>query len=152
MKPSPQDHEKLERLIHATLRDLPPRRAPFSLEGRVQAALAARAALPWYRQSYRHWPAAVRTGFFVFSALVAALIVAGLYLLMGGSVAETAASEVTARFEWLSVFRTLSDAGESLYRAIPPLWLYGGLALVGACYATLIGVGAAAYRAFVHQR
>ena len=34
------DPEKLERLIHQTLRSLPNRRAPHTLEARVLAALA----------------------------------------------------------------------------------------------------------------
>ena len=47
MQPSPENHqEKLERAIHQTLRALPPRRAPRSLEDRVFAELARRAALP----------------------------------------------------------------------------------------------------------
>lgn len=41
---SPQD---LEKLIHQTLRALPDRKAPRSLEHRVLAAIAARQALPW---------------------------------------------------------------------------------------------------------
>ena len=30
--------------------------------------------------------------------------------------------------------------------AIPPLWLYGGLAFLAAMYATFVGLGATAYR------
>lgn len=54
MHPAPDPEEKLERLIHRTLRDLAPRRAPRTLEARVFAELERRAALPWWRQSYAH--------------------------------------------------------------------------------------------------
>ena len=39
-----------------------------------------------------------------------------------------------------------------LYRSIPPLWLYGGLAFVALMYATLLGLGTAAYRMLYAQR
>ena len=35
----------------------------------------------------------------------------------------------------------------SLFSQIPAYWLYGGVALVAALYATFFGLGAAAYRA-----
>jgi hypothetical protein len=49
MSPNPENNErKLERLIHETLRELPARQAPSSLENRVLAELARRTALPWW--------------------------------------------------------------------------------------------------------
>ncbi|MBI5768388.1 MAG: hypothetical protein HZA93_11380 [Verrucomicrobia bacterium] len=152
MTPSPDNHEQLERLIDRTLRDLPPRRAPRSLELRVVAEIERRAALPWWRQSYSHWPVAVRAGFFVGTAALAALLVVGLF-----SMVRVAGSPQFAdTFAWFTLARDLGrtgiDTGAALWRAIPPLWLYGGLALIAACYATLIGVGAAAYRTFHSAR
>jgi hypothetical protein len=38
------------------------------------------------------------------------------------------------------------NTGLTLWRAVPPLWIYGSLAMLGAAYGLLIGVGAAAYR------
>ena len=40
------------------------------------------------------------------------------------------------------------NTGLTLWRAVPPLWVYGGLAMLGAAYALLIGVVAAAYRTY----
>jgi hypothetical protein len=149
MKHSPED---LEKFIHQTLRALPARRAPHSLESRVRAAIDARAALPWWKQGYAHWPVAVRLTFFVLSAAVAAILVALIFALTHSAATAQAVSEASARLAWLELARTVADSAGSIYQAIPPLWLYGTLAVLAACYATLVGVGAAAYRAFTVQR
>lgn len=152
MTPNPDDHENLERLIHRTLHDLPPRRAPRTLESRVLAELERRAALPWWHQSYAHWPVAVRAIFFAGTAAIAALIVAGLFAVMHTTESAQLATQAADRFAWLTLARELGrtalDTGATLWAAIPPLWLYGGLAVIAGCYVTLIGVGAAAYRTF----
>lgn len=46
----------------------------------------------------------------------------------------------------LTVGRGIGEFGHAIGRSLPPLWLYGGLALVGAMYVALFGLGAAAYR------
>ena len=148
MTPHSDHHEKLERFIHQTLRDLPSRRAPRSLESRVLAELERRAALPWWHKSHAYWPAPVRAAFFVATATLAALLVAGLFSMMRAA----GSPQFADTFAWFTLIRDLShtavDTGAALWRAIPPVWLYGTLALVAACYATLVGVGAAAYRTF----
>lgn len=149
---NPREAQKLERLIHRTLRDLPPRRAPSTLEARVQAEIERRAALPWWHKSYADWPVAMRVAFLV---VLAAVIVGG-YLgltfvqarLGSGEFARAFAPQL-ARLEAVrGVVAGVADFGATVYRAIPPTWVYGTLALFAACYATLLGVGAAAYRAF----
>lgn len=70
---------RLERLLDRTLRGLPVRRAPATLESRVLAELARRAALPWWRRSFVHWPQAARA---VFASMC--LILAGLAFAAGG--------------------------------------------------------------------
>lgn len=156
MNPSPENRDPLESLIDRTLRDQPPRRAPRTLESRVFAELARRAALPWWHKSYAHWPAAVRGGFFVLSALAAAVLIAGMFLLTRDVAPTELAGEIADRFAWLTLARdlaaTATDAALAVWRAIPPLWLYAGVALIGACYATLFGIGAATYRAFFAPR
>ncbi len=65
MNPTPDNEEKMERLIHRTLRDLPPRRAPNSLERRVLAELDRRAAAKSLMTTsccFSHIVAAVLTG------------------------------------------------------------------------------------------
>ena len=152
MNQSPDYEKNLERFVDAALRDLPVRRAPRSLEARVRAELERRAALPWWRQSFAHWPMVMRSAFCVLSAGVAASVVAALFLMLRSPAATQAVGDMNTQLAWLELVRIIADSAESLYRAIPPLWLYGTLSLIAACYATLIGVSAAAYRAFsVHH-
>lgn len=151
MKPSP---EELEQLIHQTLRALPDRRAPRSLEGRVLAAIAARQALPWWKQSFAAWPIAVRIVFMVGScALVAAL--AGAWMIYGADQPDVSAlmarplAIVAALRELVHV---VVGFGAMLLRHIPTLWLYGALAALFGMYVTLFGVGATAYRTLYANR
>lgn len=145
---SPGQPDPLESFVTRTLRGQPPRRAPHTLEARVLAELARRAALPWWRQSYMHWPAAIRGVFFVLSAAAATALVAGLFVLTR----STTTAQLAAHFAGVATAREvvllLAEKALVLWRAIPPLWLYTALAIVAASYATLITAGTAAYRAF----
>lgn len=156
MNPSSGEHEKLERLIHQTLRDLPARRAPRSLEMRVLAELERRAALPWWRKSYAHWPLAARAAFVVLGAGVAAAFVFGALSAQAGFDATALTAVFAREFAWvgagLGLARGVGDFAGIVFRSIPPLWLYGGLAFVGAMYAALFGLGAAAYRTLYVNR
>jgi hypothetical protein len=156
MNPSSGEHEKLERLIHQTLRELPSRRAPRSLELRVLAELARRAALPWWRKSFAHWPMAARAAFVVLGAGIAAAFVFVAVSAQAGFEPGVLAAMFIREFAWvdagLSLARSLGDFTGIVFRSIPPLWLYGGLAFVGAMYAALFGLGAAAYRTLYVNR
>src|SRR4051812_41007428 len=68
---NPHDEQKLERLIHQTLREIPARRAPRSLEQRVMAELERRASQPWWKQSVVRWPMGPRIAFLLLSGGVA---------------------------------------------------------------------------------
>lgn len=148
----PSDHsEKLERLVHRTLRDLPPRSAPRALEQRVLAEIARRAALPWWRKSFVHWPVPARAAFIVVSAgIVKLVLMATVWVMAGFDIAQFRAA-FAEPFAWmeggLAVVRATADFFDILFRNIPPLWLYGGLAFLAAMYAALFGLGAAAYKA-----
>ena len=148
-------HEELERLVRRSLGGIPDRRAPRSLEGRVFAELQRRAALPWWRKSYAYWPAPARGAFFVASAVFAAVVVAVLFNLIRGTGASGLAGAVSQRLGWLTLVQSLSNlawqTGATILRSIPPLWLFGSLGLLAACYAMVIGVGATAYRVFVQK-
>jgi hypothetical protein len=150
------DPEKLEAFIREALTDLPERRAPRTLEARVLAEIGRRSALPWWRRSYADWPAAARGAFFVTSAAAAAILVAGLLSIANSASGAAAAGEVARRFAWLGLVGdalagVTGDFG-AFFRGIPAPWLRGALAVAGACYATLIAVGAAVYRAFFARR
>ena len=63
-----ESREALERLLDRALHELPSRRAPPTLESRVIRELDRRAALPWWRRSFAHWPLLARAGFLVIGA------------------------------------------------------------------------------------
>ena len=145
--------EELEQFINRTLRTLPDRRAPRSLESRVLAAIAAQQHLPWWRQSFVHWPLAARAAFLVFTAVLAAAFVAMCLRFAGGA---QPAALLAEPLEQLALIRAVAggigDFFGTVLRSIPSGWLYGAIAFVGVMYATLLGLGAAVYRAFFFQR
>ena len=148
--------EELEQYIHRTLRSLPARRAPFSIEQRVRAAIEARATLPWWKQSFAQWPLAARAAFIIASAGLAKLAIMGVVWGLGGVEAANVTQTVSTQFAWFktaaAIFDGVSDFFGMVFRNLPPLWLYGGLAFLGVMYASLLGLGAAAYRTLFAQR
>jgi hypothetical protein len=142
--------EELEKFIHRNLRSLPVRRAPVSLESRVLAALDRQAALPWYRQSWSNWPAVARAVFLAMATSVAGLVLVGLHFGFTGVYARAFAMEIGERLGVLvriyHGFTWTTDHVANLLGSIPPFWLYGGAVTVAALYATLFGLGTAAYR------
>jgi hypothetical protein len=157
MNPSPDDpHQKLERLVHRTLRELPARRAPRSLEGRVFAELARRAALPWWRKSFVHWPVPARAALLVVLLGVVKLVLMGGVWAASGFDAAQFREAFAQQLSWMESGIAVVNASRSffeiMFRNIPPLWLYGGVAFIAALYAALFGLGAAAYKALHVQR
>ena len=156
MTPSPNHHEKLEQLITRTLRELPVRQAPPSLESRVLAELARRAALPWWRRSFGHWPAPARATFIGGCAGLAKLALMATVWVMAGFDAELFQTAFAAPYAWLhrisSVATGVVEFFDIVLRNLPPLWLYGGLAFVALMYVALFGLGAAAYRTLYASR
>ncbi len=156
MNPSPDHEQKLERFIHETLRDLPSRRAPGTLEARVMAELERRAALPWWRQSYTQWPLPVRCAFLIGSAGVAKVALMAAVWVMGGFDTVQFTTAFAPQIAWLesgvALVRGLGDFCSVVIRSVPPLWLYGGLAFVGAMYVALFGLSAVAYRTLYASR
>lgn len=153
MKLSP---EELEQLIHQNLRSLPNRRAPRSLESRVLAAIEARSALPWWRQSFAHWPVAARCVFILLSGGLVKLALMATVWVMGGFDRAVLADAFTTKFGWLeranAVMASSSDFVGTLLHSIPAVWLYGGLACFAGLYVTLFGLGATAYRMLYAHR
>jgi len=147
----PQDEQRLEQLIHQTLRTLPDRKAPRTLESRVLAGIAARQALPWWRQSFAHWPSPARVVFLVLAGALAT----GLVLLGASSSADVlpALREYLAPLDRVrSVAIFVADLGATVFRSIPTVWLYGVVAFIATLYAALVGLGATAYRTLIVNR
>jgi hypothetical protein len=149
--PAP-DPEALESLIHRHLRALPGRTAPAALERRVLETLGRRAALPWWRRSYVHWPVGLRCIFILALAAGAA----GILAFGRSQVTAQAISAVTMRFPWISFLQSIGtnllETGRTIVDSVPPVWLYGLAALLAVCYGGLLGLGAALYRAFYGPR
>src|ERR1700723_3752274 len=151
---NPMDKEQgLERAVDQALKGLPLRRAPSTLESRVINELQRRAALPWWRVSFAHWPAAPRVSFVITCiALVAATILGGVSAFVGvGSLNEMAALALSWAHPFLAVLSSAGGVTALLVHIIPPLWLYGGMALGIVLYVALFGLGAAAYRTLYLQ-
>jgi hypothetical protein len=151
---NPTDREQgVERAVDQALKGLPLRRAPSTLESRVMDELQRRAALPWWRVSFAHWPAAPRVAFVVICiALVAATILGGVSAFVGvRSLNEMAALVLSWAHPFLALLSSAGGITALLVHIIPPLWLYGGMALGIVLYVTLFGLGAAAYRTLYLQ-
>ena len=148
MNKHPDSEQKLEQVLNQALKGLPLRRAPSTLEARVIGELERRAALPWWRVGFAHWPVGPRIAFvLVCVALVAATILGGLSAFVGvRSMNEVAALVLHWVQPFLAVVSSLGGLAALLVRVIPPLWLYGGLSLGILLYVALFGLGAAAYR------
>jgi hypothetical protein len=145
-----------EQFIHEALKGLPVRRAPASLETRVLGELSRRAAHPWWRKSFAHWPAAVRATFLVLSAVAAAVLVSGFAYLAGSSGISSAADGFVHGFGRLSLGIEIVQAGANrLSQAVgslPSFWFYGTLAVLVASYTLLMSAGVVAYRSLVQGR
>lgn len=142
--------EQLEQRIHAVLREQPLRRAPMSLETRVLGEIARRQALPWWHKSYAYWPQPVRLAFVLVSVAMLVIGVLGYIQVFGGASIESLAPLVQPVS---AAVATLRAAGNALWELVRPLapsistqWLYIAVAVIGASYAMLVGVGATAYR------
>lgn len=155
MKPSANHEKQLEQFVDRALQGLPERRAPRSLEQRVLAELARRAALPWWHRSFAFWPMPVRVTFILASLAVVKLMLMATVWAMAGFDTAAVQGAFAQPIAWWESGRTVVNAitgfGEIMLRNIPPLVLYGGLAFIAATYAALFGLGAAAYKALRAQ-
>jgi hypothetical protein len=131
------EEDRLERLLGDTMRDLPARPAPHTLESRVFAELAGRSSRPWWRRSFGHWPVFARVGWVTScGALIGITLLGGPWTAAMGSWIRQAAA----------ITGTVGNLGASLMDAIPVTWLLPGLVAAALLYALLFGLGAAAYR------
>lgn len=139
--------QDLEKLLDRELRSLPTPRAPETLMPRVMAAIAARAALPWYQRTWFEWP----RGWQVASA---ALTVAFLVALMTFAPWRVLpAVESLARFigEIKALFAAVGETIEKISRLALPLssalaqrFAIHTLMTVGALTTLVVALGSAA--------
>jgi hypothetical protein len=140
-------HQKLERFVGHVLKQQPLRKAPGTLEARVLAALEQRTARPWWRESFLHWPLAARVAFLLGSFGVVKLALVAVMWLLADSRSAPMVSRPVSWYEHSASFvSTLGSLGATLINAIPPHWLFVGIALTAMLYVALFVLGATAYR------
>ena len=140
------EEDRLERLLRDTLRHLPARPAPPTLESRVLGELARRSSRSWWRRSFSHWPAFARVGWVMAcGALIGVTLLGGPWTTVVGALQGTSAMGSWIR-QAAAITGTVGNLGASLMDAIPATWLLPGLAAAALLYASLFGLAAAAYR------
>jgi hypothetical protein len=143
--------ERLERFVGGLLRELPHRQAPAALEARVLEEIGRRAALPWWRKSFLHWPQLAQVALVLALAGVVKLAIGAVVWLTGSVRGSQVATAIEQPVDWIqsmaSVFHSLVIACNAVIAAIPSQWLTLGLLAAGAMYFVLFGTGAVLYRA-----
>ncbi len=151
---NPQDHkphDPLERWAGQALRDLPPRRAPRSLETRVMAEIERRAARSWWQRSFMDWPAAARIAFLL-GCTASGVAAARMFSWLSGGVASSVSELNSELGPAAASVRATANLFTSIAHNIPSGWIYGGAAAVILLYAGLFGIGAIAYRTLYASR
>jgi hypothetical protein len=154
MKPSSEDHARLEQIITSGLRRQPTLKAPASLQARVLAELARRAALPWWHRSFRQWPMMMQIAF-VLTALGAVRLTLSV---TAWSDAGRAATQIAAPVRgqlslvetlgslWVSFGSLVGNLGRTLLHHVPSVWLVVAAFVAVSMYAMLAGIGVTIFR------
>lgn len=147
------DADRLARQIHAALRQLPPLKAPATLESRVLRELARLEARPWWRQGFGRWPLAARALFVPLSAgfiKLAFLSIGAFGSAVNTAQQSTVVSTAESRWQALSgALQSLRTLGALVIQDVPQVWIYGVVGFGLLLYASLFGIGAAAFRSLV---
>jgi hypothetical protein len=151
--PSP---DPLEQFVHRALREVPPRRAPAALESRVRAAIAARAARPWWHSPVWQWPMPYRVAVLAAAVLAAVATMAGALIASRGLGQMDLGAWLRSALPGLEVLASaagvLASALERVLREVAQPYLLGLLLVLGAAYAAFVTLGAGLYRHFVLGR
>ena len=148
MNDSPESEDLAERALARLIRDLPPRQAPKSLEVRVLAELQSRQSGRWWQRRFAHWPVPARTAFIsACTALIGFTLLDTPWSMLSARVVNAA---VTWSMSWshpaLGAMASAAQMSGWVSRVVPPNWLFAFLGLGALLYASLFGLGIAAYR------
>jgi hypothetical protein len=148
-----ESHDALERLLDRALHELPLRRAPPTLESRLFGELERRAARPWWRRSFAHWPRLARAAFLVIcGALIRLAFLGGAGAAAGvHSLQESGTLSVSWAHQAAVLLASAGNLAMLLGRTVPPTLVYAGIAVCAVLYAALFGLGAALYRTLYLQ-
>jgi hypothetical protein len=145
----PEQDPSLEQFVDRTLRSLPLRKAPDELMSRVLVAIEKGPAAAWWHRTFHSWPAAAKCAFlFVATGLAMLAIYASALLPLKLELSKLHLDSTSA----VTLFKTLTTLHSSVVGSLPPLWIYGGLALVVVVYVIAVGIGAIAYRTLYASR
>jgi hypothetical protein len=131
-------NDQLEQLIDQTMRGIPRRSAPVTLERRVFATLERRTVKQWWRTDFLYWPVAARLLFLVVAAAVVTFVLGAPTW-----VRESARVDLPPEISWIE---STANAIGFVAQHLPSILVYGGLAALAILYAALFGIGAIAYR------
>jgi hypothetical protein len=126
---------KNEQALNRVLRDLPLRSAPATLEARVILQLERRRTITWWQRGFTHWPAAARVSF-----------IGTCVAVIGASLADTRWSTLSWTYPAVGVIASAADVEVWISRSLSSNWFYAFAATAALLYATLFGLGIAAYR------
>ncbi len=137
--------EHLEHLTHEALRQLPPCRAPASLEARVLSEVATRAGEPRAATGVNRWPLTARLALMMGCVVcipLAWVLVASLRMQLTYTLVASGAIHAVHGVRGVSsALLLLAELAVHLARQIPGAWLFGGLLATGALYAALCALG-----------
>lgn len=139
-----------ERELDRRLAELPDLEAPASLIGRVNAALAAEAAVPWWRKSWWFWPVSVRVASVALLAATAVLL-GLLYVEVREAVLASYWQQAVSEWRmavdpFVQLFHALGRAAEMTVRQLcGTACIFVAAASLGL-YLLCVGVGTALYR------
>ncbi len=131
--------DKLEEWLDRTLRELPPRAAPGTLQARVLGELRRRATLRWWQRSFAHWPTFARAAFVVMAIGMTALL----------SLGWRYAPDLLSMLPLAQAMRLLAAAtvlAAAPAHLVSPAWMTAALTAGALLYVMLFGLGAVAYR------
>lgn len=151
--PEPRDAQEAREAERAQwlddiVRELPPLSAPRTLQARVFEELERRAALPWWRRSFSHWPPFAR-GMFVLVCMTLGVLTwrdGGVALAGYRPLVDPGALLLARVHGSLELVATLVHPAVALTRLVPPQWLEAALAAATALYGMLFALGAIAYQ------
>ncbi len=113
--------------------------------------ISQRAALPWWRLGFLHWPLAAQCVFLV-TSIVFVKLGLSMWELVTSSLPGVATEDMATGLSWMrtaaALAVSLDETARTLSASIPQVWLYGGSALILTLYALLFGIGALGLRAF----
>lgn len=147
---NPEYEKDLEARIDAALKALPELEAPASLLPRVLQTIARRSAVPWYRQPWQMWPAALRVAtLIVLLTGAGALCVAGWQLTRAAGVTAVE-QELAQTFSGITgLWNALNALLGALVLVVKHLgtgFLVAGGAAVAFGYAICVGLATACVR------